>query len=473
MDGPILTAGSALAGLWNEAQLPPKALDYVDLPGVEPALPSSFPVASVAQAALAAAALAAAEVGFVRTGQHHRQRVSVDLTHVAIDCCAYFTLDGTEPLKWDKLSGLYRCGGESRRGWVRIHANFAHHRDGALRILGLPPGPDVEREQVAEALESWDAVDFETAAVAAGVVCTAVRSFEDWDRLPQALALAGKLPISIERIDGSEDHPPQTWPDLLPGSRPLEGLRVLDLTRILAGPVAGRTLAAYGADVMLVNSPDLPNIESIADTSRGKRSVHVDLKSESGRDTLRTLASQSNVFMQGYRPGALAGLDFGPDALARLRPGIVYLSLTAYGANGPWASRRGYDSLVQTATGLNVAEAEAFGSPTPKALPIQILDYAAGYLLAFGASAALLRQARHGGSWHVRVSLAGVATWLRRFGRVMDGIKAPSPSFEPYLVSSDSGFGHLVSVGHPAILAETPAGWSRPSVPPGTDVPVW
>ncbi|CAN5299048.1 CoA transferase [soil metagenome] len=473
MADPTLTARSALAELWDAAQLPAQALGFVDLPGHEPALPSSFPVATVAQASLAAAALAAAEVGHLRDGGQARQRVSVDLVHAALDCCAWFTLDGQAPVIWDKLSGLYRCGGAANPGWVRIHANFAHHRDGALRVLGLPPGPDTERNQVTEALKAWDAVDFETAAVAAGVVCTAVRSFDEWDRLPQASTLAGKLPISIERIDGSDHHAPLSWPSLAAQARPLDGLRVLDLTRILAGPVAGRTLAAYGADVMLVNSPNLPNIESIADTSRGKRSVHVDLKTESGRDTLRMLASQANVFMQGYRPGALAGLDFGPDAVARLRPGIVYLTLSAYGHEGPWAARRGYDSLVQTANGYNVAEAEAFSADAPKALPIQVLDYTAGFLLAFGASVALHRQATLGGSWHVRVSLAGVATWLRRFGRTLEGITVQRPPFEPYRMESDSGFGRLMSLRHPAVFSRTPAGWSRPSVPPGTDAPVW
>ena len=155
--------------------------------------------------------------------------------------------------------------------------------------------------------------------------------------------------------------------------RPLDGVRVLDLTRILAGPVCGRMLAGYGADVLLVNSPNLPNLESIADTSRGKRSAHVDLRTDAGRQDLRWLLAGSNVFVQGYRPGGLAALGFSPDAVAGLRPGIVCVSLSAYGGVGPWAKRRGFDSLVQTATGFNHAEAEAAGSSTPKALPMQIL----------------------------------------------------------------------------------------------------
>ncbi|MEO8299740.1 MAG: CoA transferase, partial [Burkholderiales bacterium] len=196
------------------------------------------------------------------------------------------------------------------------------------------------------------------------------------------------------------------------------------------------------------------------------------LATAAGRDTLRGLARQAHVFLQGYRPGALAGRGFAPEALARLAPGIVCVSLSAYGAEGPWAGRRGFDSLVQAATGFNLAEAAAFGAAEPKALPLQILDYAAGYLLAFGAQAALLRQAGEGGSWHVQVSLAGVGHWLRSLGRV-DGSGAKRPSLAPYLEAADSGFGRLQSVRHAAQFSATPVQWRRPAMPPGTHAPRW
>ena len=175
-------------------------------------------------------------------------------------------------------------------------------------------------------------------------------------------------------------------------ARPLEGLRVLDLTRILAGPVAGRTLAAFGADVMLVNSPKLPNISAIADTSRGKRSALADLHEPADRAALVAALQGAHVMLQAYRPGGLAALGFGAEQAAALRPGIVHVSLSAYGRTGPWAQRRGFDSLVQTATGINDAEGTAFGAGRPRALPMQILDMASAFLLAFGAEAALLRQ---------------------------------------------------------------------------------
>jgi len=248
---------------------------------------------------------------------------------------------------------------------------------------------------------------------------------------------------------------------------------VLDLTRILAGPVAGRALAAYGADVLLVNSPHLPNIEAIADTSRGKLSAHADLRSAADRAAFEAVLREAHVFVQGYRPGALGGLGFGPDEVAALCPGVIVVSLSAYGPSGPWAGRRGFDSLVQTATGFNDAEARAFGSGPPRALPMQILDHASGYLMALGAQAALIRQAIEGGSWHVQVSLARTAQWLRSLGRVAGGFDAAKPDFSDLLEASHSGFGELVALRHAAQMSETPAGWSRPSMPPGTHPLAW
>lgn len=469
---PPVPAHAALARLWPEAGMPHEALAHTDLPEAGPVLPSSFAVATGAQVSLAAAALAAAALGHQREGGRW-QRVSVDAVHAALECCGHFTIDGRQPALWDELSGLYPCGqGVGEPGWVRIHANFAHHRDGALRLLGCPVGDGVERAQVVEALRTWRAEDFESAAAAAGLVVAAARSFEAWDAHPQGQAVAAQPVVRIERL-GPAGVGPRRLPAPAAGARPLHGLRVLELTRILAGPVAGRTLAAYGAEVLIVNGPHLPNIAAIADTSRGKRSAHIDLRGASGRRQLHELVGQAHVFMQGYRPGALATLGFAPDELAEARPGIVVVSLSAYGPSGPWAARRGFDSLVQTATGFNLAEAQAAGSASPQALPMQILDYAAGHLLAFGAQAALHRQAIEGGSWHVQVSLAGVGRWLRGLGRV-DGLHTEAPAVEDHLLeASDSGFGRLRAMRHAAVFSRTPARWTLPSMPPGTHEPRW
>jgi hypothetical protein len=472
-DDLTIPAHQATADLWQQAGLPSQALAHLDLPGTAPILPSSFAVATAAQASMGAAALAAAEIRHLRLGHKGRQPICVPREHAVLESLGYFTLDGKAPLIWDKLSGLYPCGARrGEPGWVRIHANFAHHRDGALKLLGCIPGAQTERSSVIEALRDWTAIEFETAAAQAGLVVAATRSFEDWDQHPQAQGLRALPTVSIERIDDAP-VPALPWPDLAAQDRPLKGLRVLDLTRILAGPVAGRTLAAYGAEVMLVNSPTLPNIDAIADTSRGKLSTHIDLRTPGGQDALKALLSQAHVFMQAYRPGGMADLGWGPQALAAMRPGIVLTSLSAYGQVGPWSTRRGFDSLVQTATGFNHAEALAANAPEPKALPLQILDYAAGYLLAFGTQAALYRQAHEGGSWHVQVSLAGVGHWLRKLGRVPEGLATKRPSLSAYLTHEASGFGKLLAFNHAAHFSDTPARWLRPSMPPGSHPAAW
>ena len=452
-----------LASLWQVAGLPEDALSFAHLTGTDPVLPSSFAVGCAAQATIAAAALAACELGHARGTP--RQQVSVDMAHAALECTGWFSIDGRTPDIWDPFSGLYPCAD----GWVRIHANFAHHRDGALRLLGLEPGR-AQRKDAEQALLSWRALDFETAAAKAGLVVTALRSFAQWDATPQGEAVAAQPLMTIERIG---DAPPLALPRLRDDERPLHGIKVLDLTRILAGPVGGKALAAYGADVMLVNSPHLPNIEAIADTSRGKRSAHVDLRERSGREAMSALLDQAHVFIQGYRPGALQSLGFGPAEVAAKRPGAVYLSLSAYGTQGPWATRRGFDSLVQTAMGFNQAEAQAMGDAKPRPMPMQILDEASGYLIAMGAAAALHRQQREGGSWHVQVSLAQTGQWLRGLGRIEGGSAVAKPPLEPFLETSHSGFGELRAVRHSAQLSRTPARWVRPSMPPGTHPPSW
>jgi hypothetical protein len=213
----------------------------------------------------------------------------------------------------------------------------------------------------------------------------------------------------------------------------------------------------------------------VIDTGRGKLSAALDLRDADSRHALSALARDADVFVQGYRPGALAARGFGPHDVARLRPGIVYASLCAYGYDGPWAPRRGFDSLVQTASGLNAAEAEAFGAREPTPLPAQVLDHATGYLLAFAVMAALHRRAVEGGSWHVRLSLAQTGYWVRSLGRI-DGAHCPDPGFDDvrdYLEETFSGFGRLTAVRHAAEMSETPPSWARPSVPLGADAPVW
>ena len=467
-------AHSALAQLWLSQGLPQDALARIALSGQAQGFASSFAVVPAAQISAGAAALAATEIERLRRPDLPAQGVAVDAQHAAFETSGYFTQGGVQPDMWAPISGLYACGqAVGAPGWVRIHANFDHHRDGALALLGLPTGPGTQRGAVEQALQHWCADDLEARAAAKGLPIAAARSTAQWQALGHEQVLALQELVAITRIG---DAPPLSWPRLEEGQRPLTGLRLLDLTRIIAGPVAGRTLAAHGADVMLVNGPHLPNIEAIADTSRGKRSAQLDLRTPGDQQVLRDLVAQTHVFLQSYRPGALADKGFAAHDLARMRPGLVVAELSAYGWKGPWAGRRSFDSLVQTATGIQVDEARARGQETPRPLPMQILDYSAGFLLAYGIQAALLRQAREGGSWQVRVTLAGVARWLRSLGPV--AVQAQDwdqlrPDITPYLETVDSGFGRMRAVRHCALLSRTAPGWERASVPPGTDAPNW
>ena len=459
------TPREILADLWTLAGGEPSALEAVTLTGDEPQLPSSFRVAAAAQTCIAAAGLAAAQIWKWRSGQS--QDVAVDMRHAVVECRSerYLRIEGTPPPPaWDAIAGIYKTRGGR---FVRLHTNFPHHRDAVCRVLNCKP----ERDDVQAALMQWDAETFETAAYAAGGVVAMMRSRDEWSDLPHAKALAALPLISIEKIG---ETAPKPWPA---GDRPLAGLRVLDLSRVIAGPVAGRTLAAHGADVLLISGPDLPAIPWLTiDTGRGKLTSFVELKNEQGRDSLRALLAQADVFSQGYRPQALARLGFSPQDVAQISPGIVYVTLSAYGHAGPWAERRGFDSLVQTTTGFNHAEGQAAGVDGPKELPAQILDHATGYLMAFGAMMARARQSREGGSWHVRVSLAQTGQWLWNLGRVTDGLKTgdlKGDEVRPFLEAVPSGFGPLSSVSHSAKLSKTPAFWARPAMPLGSHPPQW
>ena len=454
---------SLLTRLWQLAQLPDAALPYASLDGSDPVLPSSFRVGAAAQSTIAAAALAACELGHMRGAE--RQQVHVQMAHAALECSSWYSLDGVSPDPWDKFSGLYACAD----GWVRVHANFAHHRDGALRLLGLDPA-GAKRTDAEQALRQWRAIDFETAAAEAGLVAAALRGFAQWDASAQGQAIAAQPLFTLERI---ADAAPRALPVLADDARPLSGIRVLDLTRILAGPVGTRAMAAYGADVLLVNGPHLPNIEAIADTSRGKLSAHADLRTDAGQEALWRVLADAHVFVQAYRPGALQARGFGPLEIAARCPGIVLVSLSAYGAQGPWSGRRGFDSLVQTAMGFNHAEGVAKGDGKPRPMPMQILDHASGYLIALCAAAALLRQQREGGSWQVGISLAQTGHWLRSLGCVENGFAVTPPERTPYLESFRSGFGELRAFRHSAQLARTPATWLLPSMQPGSHAMRW
>lgn len=458
-------ASVSLANIWRDLDLPAGALAGVTLSGADPMLPSSFRMGSVAAVSIAAAAAAAGELHRLRTGVQQKVAIAFDHACAEFRSERFLTVDGEmPPSPWDKIVGAYLC----RDGrWVRIHTNFPHHRDGILALLGCA----YEKEAVAAAMLQWSSADFEEAATKAGMISAVERSYEEWQAHPQAQASADLPLIGMERIGDSSAEP------LAPGRRPLEGVRVLELARIIAGPVAGRTLAAHGATVLRVIGEGVPTVETLdIDNGRGKLSAHLDLKTGAGRARFEELIAGADVVLQSYRPGALDALGFGADRIAAIRPGIVAATLSAYQPVGPWRAKRGFDSIVQTATGFNRDEGVASGAGKPTPFPAQALDHGAGHLLAFGVITALIRRHQQGGSWLVSTSLSQVGRWLRGLGRVSDGFAISDPALEavrPFLETSQSGWGEVVAVRHAAVMSETPPHWATPTMPYGSHAATW
>jgi crotonobetainyl-CoA:carnitine CoA-transferase CaiB-like acyl-CoA transferase len=462
-----MTPHLALDHLWTAAGCDPTALDAVSLIGDDPGLPSVYRVGTLATATIAATALAAAECFRLRTGCRQRVEVQMRRALATFRSERYLRIDdGPPPALRDSVTGFY----ETRDGrWIQLHTNFAHHLAGVLRVLGCVN----DRAAVAAAIRGWDGAALDQTLADAGLCAALIRSPREWATHEQARAIASLPLFEIIRMG---DAPPQ--PAGRGGAdRPLAGARVLDLSRIIAGPVAGRALAQHGAQVLLINGPHLPNIAPLViDNGRGKRSATLDLRDEAARERLRALACDADVFLQAYRPGALAAFGFAPEALAQLRPGLVCVSVSAYGHAGPWAQRRGFDSLVQSASGIAWTESRALQSDEPKHLPCQALDHATGYLAAFGAMVALARRATEGGSWHVRVSLAQTGRWLQSMGQMEEGWRAPDVKIDEVqdcLESVKSPFGLVRGTSPAERMSETPPFYGRPPVPIGTDAAHW
>src|SRR5499425_1403516 len=379
--------------------------------GPDPILPTPFRIGETSTAALAAVGLAASDLWTLRTGR--RQEITLDTRHATASLRSghYLKMDGAHvSTERNTIMGVY----PARNGrWSYLHCNFPNHRAAALSVLGVPE----DREAVRKAVAQWDALELEEAIIAAKGAGGMVRTMDEWAKHPQAAAIATLPLMEIVKIG---DSPAEKLPD---GDRPLTGIRVLDLTRVLAGPTCARTLAEHGADVLKITGKHLPNIGyQEYDTGHGKLSAHLDLRQPEDVETLRGLIREADVFSQGYRPGTLGDRGFSPESLAQLRPGIVFVSLSAFSHVGPWASRRGFDTVVQTVSGISSRQGELFPgtSPGPQFYPVSAIDYLTGYLMAFGAMVALGRRAREGGSWLVRISLAQVGKWIVDLGEVAE-----------------------------------------------------
>ncbi|MEV0846600.1 CoA transferase [Streptomyces sp. NPDC049954] len=457
----------APAAAWAALGGDPALLDHVIREPDNAVLTARLPVRELASATVTVCGLAAAELTAVRTGHAVPQvRVSDRAVAAAFASERLVRVAGRAPESFAPLSRLWRTAD----GWVRTHANYPHHRERLRAALGLAAGAGPE--EVAAVLRRRAALEVEEAVFAAGGLAVALRGPGQWARSPQGLALADHRLVTTQRIDRGPARGFAPLDPDAPALLPLAGVRVLDLTRVLAGPVATRTLALLGADVLRLDAPWLPELpDQQADTGLGKRTALLDLKDGEGRRRFEDLLADADVVVTGYRPGALERFGLTPDALAGRRPGLVVAQICAWGRYGPWGHRRGFDSLVQVATGIAAVEADRDGRPG--ALPAQALDHGSGYLLAAAVLRALTEQTRSGGARLVRVTLARTAAWLLAGGRARAGEDSPAVDPGGHVTERDSAWGPL-AYARPAVeFAGGPADWARPSAPTGADEAVW
>ncbi|MGE3856941.1 MAG: CoA transferase [Dehalococcoidia bacterium] len=460
-----MSASEITARLWADLGGAPEALDHLAVTGEAPVYRSRYRVDDAATATIGVTASAAAEVWRARSGASHRANVDARHAAIAFRSERYLRVDGGPPPEgggW--IGGFYR----SKDGRVvHVHTSFLHHQERELEVLGCA----ATKEAVAAAVATWEAEALEAAIQAGGGVARVLRSPAEWAAHPQGQAVGALPPLLTERL---QDAAPRAFDG--PGALPLEGVRVLDLTRVIAGPVCGRTLAACGADVLLVGNDDLPQLETFQiDTGFGKRSTHLDLRSPAGRARLLDLAAEADVMVQAFRPGALDAIGLGFADVAKVRPGIVYLSLNAWSSEGPWAMQRGFDSLVQTASGIAFAPVEGDAAGTPSPLPAQALDHGTGYIAAASVMRALADQAREGGSRHLRVSLAQTGAWFTGLGPG-DESTGGDPSSEDVadlLAELPSAWGTLTYVRPAISLDGAELAWQRGPEPGGASAPEW
>jgi len=435
-------------------------------------LDTPFRVAEATGASLAAGAGIAAEIATARGCSPGT--VQLDSRHVESSLLSFLYLRFLDesrglapriaPEDRTAAAGFYPT--EDGR-WIYLHSGFPHNTQGLLDLLDV----DDDRDAVADNISGRSAQDLEDAIGGAGLCGAMVRSAEEWDVSEPGRMLAARPVVEIVQMG---DSPPEPFPE--DGLRPLEGVNVLDLTRILAGPTCARTLASYGASVLRVGADHLPSIPLfVVDTGLGKRACNLDLTDAGDAGTLRGLLKQTDVFSQGYRSGAIERLGFGVNDVIRNRPGIVYVSINCYGHEGLWRPRPGWEQLAQTVTGMADIQGRHLGTGQPTLMPVAINDYTTGYLAALGALTALKRRAKHGGSYWVRVSLARTSVWIRSLGLRSSLTTTPVTGDEIAAMSGemDSAWGKFSHLKPAVELSNIPVGWQRPPSPLGSDEPTF
>lgn len=465
--------GDIAGQAWRLTGASPIPEGALTVTGPRAVLPASFDVTGLATASVAAATLAAAEFLAARDGSGEIRPVTVDsgAACAAFACEGLFTPVGwSVPAIWDPIAGDY----QARDGWIRLHTNYAHHRDAVRRVLGAG-----DKDAVRAAVREWKSGDLETAVVEAGGCAAAMRTRADWLASAAGSATAGTPPLRVTQgqfsggrtgspvVRGKE--PGSTRRDAGAGL-PFAGIRVLDLTRVIAGPVCTRFLAAYGADVLRLDPPGFAEVPALLpETTAGKRTAAVDLAAPSGRDTFARLVADADVLVTGLRADALARLGYDDAALAALNPALIIASLNAYGWDGPWRNRRGFDSLVQMSSGI-AAAAAGRGKPVP--LPVQALDHATGYLLAAAVGRALTRCRADRAVSRIHASLIGTANFLCTLPAPADQPPGPSPA-EFALEDTATAWGPARRVPLPGRIAGVDPAWRIEAGPLGRHQPAW
>jgi crotonobetainyl-CoA:carnitine CoA-transferase CaiB-like acyl-CoA transferase len=474
-DGSVTTAFAEVMGVREAVrglQRPPAGA--VTITGTDPVFSTRFKIAETCAAVLGGVGLAVSDIWQLKTGR--AQDVTIDARHAAAGLRSSVYLQRPNPdgafkavinKHHEAMIAITQPWRTKDGRWVLTHFGLPNLQARMLKLLDCEPDPG----SVARAVAKWDALDLEAAIDEARLCGGMVRSNAEWLQHPHARALAAKPIVEIIKLGDSDPEP------LPQGGRPLSGIRALDLTRILAGPMAARTLAEHGADVLMVTAERLPQIpEHVLDTSHGKRSCFLDLSAAADAARLRTLIASADVFSQGYRPGSISKLGFGPEEVATLRPGIIYASIDCYGADGPFSHRGGWEQVAQTMTGL-CHEGRTMARPDgPALLPAAACDYTTGYLAAYGILLALAIRARVGGSYHVRASLCRSGMFIYQQGKVAFpglGLDLTAAELDRMRIESRPKSGPLRHLGPIVKLSETNPHWSRPTPQLGGDAPQW
>ncbi|MCB1248051.1 MAG: CoA transferase [Acidimicrobiales bacterium] len=454
-----------------------RAVTDVTVLGADPVVSCQHRIGDGAAAALAL-------VGMHAGALHHgdggpAQAVRVDVADAAATLLGFAVqqADGVDLARQHNATIAAYPTADGR--WIHLHGGFAHLAVGLVDLLGLAPSAVDDPDAVADAVARHDGAALEDAIAARGLCAALVRSPEQWAAHPQGAHLAALPAVTVERIG---DGPPRRRPEHVSRvatssgrARPLDGLRVLDLTRVLAGPTCGRTLASLGAQVLRVGAARLGSIEPfVVDTGHGKRNAFIDLDTAAGRAVVDRLVDDADVIVQGYRPGALDRFGLAPARLAERRPGIVVVQVSCYGSTGPWAERRGWEQLAQATTGMSWVEGAVGAGGAPKLVPAAATDYTTGYLAAAGVLAALRHRTEAGGSWLVRASLCQTAQWFASAGLVDDpSLAAGLGDVDARLVATDTAWGRLRHLPPALELSATPCRWDRPPEPLGTSPGAW